>query len=80
MDYANVMLTHPKSEMPSELLVSRNDNVLEFIWGLCKMDSTDLTHLQRICERRKHNKTIGLHKNEFICQYTKYISLKSLTD
>ncbi len=30
------------------------------------MDSTDHTHLQRFCERRKQNKTIGLHKKEYV--------------
>ncbi len=35
-----------------------------------RIDSTDLTHLQRFCEWRKQNKTIGLHKKEYIYAYT----------
>ncbi len=35
------------------------------------MDSTDHKHLQRFCERRKQNKTIGLHKKEYV--YTRNI-------
>ncbi len=30
------------------------------------MDSTDHTHLQRFCNQRKQNKTIGLHKKEYV--------------
>ncbi len=30
------------------------------------MDSTDHKHLQRFCEQRKQNKTIGLHKKEYV--------------
>lgn len=44
------------------------------------MDSTDHTHLQQFCDRRKQNKTVGLHKKEYIGLYTKHISLKSLTE
>ncbi len=34
------------------------------------MDSTEHMHLQHFCEWRKLNKTIGLHKKEYIYAYT----------
>ncbi len=71
---ANVALTrptrenaHPRSAVNSSL-VSHNGNApaLELIRGQCKMDSTDHKHLQCFSKQRKQNKTIGLHKKEYI--------------